>query len=87
MEGGKDEAVVARLPGELDAGGVGDAGNGDAVAVLGGRTKWLGHLLFTHAPIGGHKGCSTQEEGHHCLDEGEARGTHPLQECHHAGIN
>lgn len=85
VEGWEDKAVVARLPGELDAGGVGDAGNGDAVAVLGGRTEWLGHLLSAHAPVGGHEGHATQEERHHRLDEGEARGTHLLQERHHAG--
>lgn len=82
---GEDEAVVPRLPGELDVGGVGDAGDGDAVAVLGGRTERLGHLLFAHAPVGGHKGHAAQEERHERLDEGEARGTHLLQEGHHVG--
>ena len=85
MEGGEDEAVVPRLPEELDVGGVGHAGNGDAVAVLGGRTEGLGHFLFPHAPVGGHEGDAAQEEGHHRLDEGEARGAHLLHERHHAG--
>lgn len=51
MKGGEDEAVVPRLPEELDVGGVGDAGDGDAVAVLGGSTQRFGHLLFAHAPV------------------------------------
>lgn len=83
MKGGEDESVVPRLPGELDAGGVGDTGNWDAVAVLGGRTQRLWHLLFAHAPVGGHEGNAAQEERHDRLDEGEAGGTHLLQECHH----
>lgn len=86
MKGGEDKAVVPRLPGELHVGGVGDAGNGDAVAVLGGRAKRLGHLLFPHAPVGGHEGQGTQEERHDRLDKGEARGAHLLQERHGAGI-
>lgn len=85
MKGGEDKAVVPRLPRELNAGGVGDAGHRDAVAVLGGRTKGLGHLLFTHAPVGGHDGPAAQQERHDRLDEGEARGTHQLQERHRTG--
>lgn len=86
VEPGEDEAVVPRLPGELDAGGVGHAGDGDAVAVLGGRTERLGHLLFAHAPVGGHEGHAAQEEGHERLQEGEARGAHLLQEGHRVGV-
>lgn len=86
MKGGEDEAVVSRLPEELDVGGVGDAGDGDAVAVLGGSTEGFGHLLFAHAPVRGHEGHPTQEQRHYGLDEGEARGTHLLQERHHSGI-
>lgn len=85
VEGGEDEAVVPRLPEELDVGGVGHAGNGDAVAVLGGRAEGLGHLLFPHTPVGGHEGNAAQEEGRHRLDEGEARGAHLLHQRHHAG--
>lgn len=84
MEGGEDEAVVSRLPEELDVGGVGDAGDGDAVAVLGGSTEGFGHLLLAHAPVRGHEGHPAQEQRHYCLDEGEARGTHLLQERHHS---
>ncbi len=86
MKGGKDKAVVPRLPGELDVGGVGDAGNRDAVALLDGRAKRLGHLLFAHAPVGGQEDHAAQEERHHRLDKGEARGAHLLQERHRAGI-
>lgn len=84
MKGGEDKAVIPRLPGEMDDGGVGDAGDRDAVAVLDGRTERLGHLLFSHAPVGRHEGNAAQEERHNCLDKGEARGTHLLQECHRA---
>lgn len=51
MKAGEDKAVVTRLPEELNVGGVGDTGDGDAVAVLDGSAKGLRHLLFTHAPI------------------------------------
>lgn len=61
VKGREDKAVVPRLPEELDVGGVGDARNGDAVAVLGGSTKGFGHLLFTHAPVRGQEGHATQE--------------------------
>lgn len=83
---GEDEAVVPRLPGELDVGGVGHAGNGDAVAVFGGRTEGLRHLLSAHAPVRGHEGHAAQEERHKRLDKGEARGTHLLQEGHREGV-
>lgn len=73
MEGGEDEAVVPRLPGELDVGGVGHAGNGDAVGVLCGRAERLGQLLAPRAPVGGHEGHATHEERYNRLDEGEAR--------------
>lgn len=86
MKLGEDEAVVPRLPGELDVGGVGHAGNGDAVAVLGGRAERLGHLLFAHAPVRGQEGHSAQEEGQERLHKGEARGTHLLQKRHHVGV-
>lgn len=85
MKGGEDKAVISRLPGEMHAGGVGDAGDGDAVAVLGGRAERLGHLLFAHAPVGRHEGNTAQEERHNRLDEGETRGSDLLQERHHAG--
>lgn len=86
MKGREDEAVVACLPVELDVGGVGDAGNGDAVAVLGGSAEGLGHLLSTHAPVRRHEGHAAQEQRQDCLDEGEARGTHLLQERHGTGV-
>lgn len=86
MEDGEDEAVVPGLPGELDGGGVGHAGNGDAVNVLDGRAEGLGHLLPTRAPVGGHEGDAPREEGHNGLEEGEARGTHLLQESHGEGV-
>lgn len=86
VKGGEDEAVVARLPVELDVGGVGDAGNGDAVALLGGSAEGLGHLLATHAPVRRHEGRAAQEQRQDCLDEGQARGTHLLQERHGAGV-
>lgn len=82
MKGGEDEAVVARLPEELDVGGVGDAGHRDAVGVFVGGAKGLWHLLLPHAPVGGHEGHPGQEEGGQRLDEGQARGTHLLQERH-----
>lgn len=84
MKVGEDEAVVSGLPEELEVGGVGHAGNGDAVAVFSGCAQRLGHLLFPHTPEGGREGHGAQEERHDCLEEGEGRGTHPLQECHHA---
>lgn len=86
MKGGEDEAVVPGLPEELDVGGVGHAGHGDAVAVFGGRTERFRHLLFTNAPIGGHEGHGAEEERRNGLDEGEARRTHLLQERHAAGL-
>lgn len=86
MKGGEDEAIVPGLPEELDVGRVGDARNWDAVAVLGGGTEGLGHLLPAHAPVGGHEGGATQEQRHDRLDEGEARGAYSLQERHHAGV-
>lgn len=61
MEGREHKAVVPRLPEELDVGGVGDARNRDAVAVLGGSTKGFGHLLLTHAPVRGQEGRDTEE--------------------------
>ena len=86
VKGGEHEAVIPGLPEELDVGGVGQAWNGDAVAVLGWRTERLGHLPLTHAPEGRHEGHSAEEERHDCLEEGEGWGTHPLQECHHARL-
>lgn len=86
MKGGEDEAIVPGLPEELDVGRVGDAWNWDAVAVLGGGTEGLGHLLLAHAPVGGHEGGATQEQRHDCLDEGEARGAYSLQERHCTGV-
>lgn len=85
MKGREDKAVIARLPGELDVGGVGQAGDGDAVAVFDGRTERFGHFLFAHAPVGRHEGNTAQEERDNRLDEGEARGTHLLQERHRSG--
>lgn len=82
VKGGKDEAVVARLPEELDVGGVGDSGHWDAVGVFGGGAEGLWHLLLTHTPVGGHEGHATQGQGGERLDEGDARGTHLLQERH-----
>lgn len=82
MKGGKDEAVVARLPEELDVGGVGDSGHWDAVGVFGGGAEGLGHLLLTHAPVGGQEGNAAQEQGGQRLEEGDARGAHLLQERH-----
>lgn len=82
MKGGKNEAVVARLPEELDVGGVGDSGHWDAVGVFGGGAEGLGHLLLAHAPVGGHEGHGAQEQGGQRLDEGDARGPHPLQQRH-----
>lgn len=86
MKGGEDEAIVPGLPEELDVGRVGDARNWDAVAVLGGGTEGLGHLLLAHAPVGGHEGGATQKQRHDRLDEGEARGAYSLQERHRAGV-
>lgn len=86
MKGGEDEAIVPGLPEELDVGRVGDARNWDAVAVLGGGTEGLGHLLLAHTPVGGHEGGATQEQRHDCLDEGEARGAYSLQERHCTGV-
>lgn len=83
---GEDKAVVAGLPEVLNPGGVGDAGNGDAIGLLGGRTQRFGHLLLTHAPVGGHEGRGAQEVRQKCLDKGEARGAHPLHECHRARV-
>ena len=85
MKGGEDKAVVPRLPGELDV-GVGDAGDGDALAVLGGRTERLGHLLSAHAPVGRHEGSAAREKRHNGLDKREARGAHLLPERHQAGF-
>lgn len=86
VELGEDKAVVPGLPEELHAGGVGHSGNGDAVAVLGGRAERLGHLLPAHAPVGGQEGHGPQEESDGSLDEGEARGAHLLQEVHLGGL-
>lgn len=83
MKGGEDEAVVARLPEELDVGGVGDSRHWDTIGVFGGGAERLWHLLLTYAPVGGHEGHPAQEEGGKRLDEGEARGTHLLQERHY----
>lgn len=80
----EDEAVVSGFPGEEDAGGVGDARDGDAVAVFGGRTQRFGHLLFTHAPVGGQEGEAAQQKGQGRLDEGQVRRAHLLQQRHHA---
>lgn len=85
VEGGEDEAVVPGLPEELDVGVVVQAGDGDAVGVLGGRAERLWHLLFTRAPEGGHKGQGAQEERQNRLEEGKGRRTHLLQESHHGG--
>lgn len=85
VEGGEDKPVIPGLPGDLDAWRVGQSGNGDAVSVLDGRAERLGHLLFTHAPVGGRKGYAAQEEGHDRLDEGEARGADLLEEGHNGG--
>lgn len=79
---GKDEAVVARLPEELDVGVVGDSGHWDAVGVFGGGAEGLRHLLLPHTPVGGHEGHAAQKQGGEGLDEGDARGTHLLQERH-----
>lgn len=83
MKGGEDEAVVARLPEELDVGGVGDSRHWDTIGVFGGGAERLWHLLLTYAPVGGHEGQPAQEKGGKRLDEGEARGTHLLQERHY----
>lgn len=71
VKGGEDEAVVPGLPEELDVRGVGHAGDGNTVGVLGGRAERLGHLLFALAPEGGHQGHRVQEERHDGLEEGE----------------
>lgn len=84
MESREDEAVVSRLPEELDVGGVGHSGDGDAVGVLGGCAERLGHLLLSHTPEGGHEGYGVQEERHDRLEEGQGRGAHPLKEGHRA---
>lgn len=82
MEGGEYKAVVAGLPEELDVGGIGDTGHGDAVAVLLGSAKGLRDLLLSDAPVGGQEGSGAQEEGHHRLHKGEAGGSYTLQERH-----
>lgn len=82
MEGGEYKAVVAGLPEELDVGGIGDTGHGDAVAVLLGSAKGLRDLLLSDAPVGGQEGSGAQEEGHHRLHKGEAGGSYSLQERH-----
>lgn len=87
VKGGKDEAVVARLPEELDVGGVGDPRHWDAVGVLGGGAEGLWHLLLTHTPVGGQEGHAAQEQRGQRLDEGDARGTHLLQERHRVQEN
>lgn len=79
----EDEAVVARLPEELDVGGVGHARHRDAPLELGGRAERLGHLLLARAPEGGGEGHGAQQEGHDCLEEGQGRGAHSLEEGHH----
>lgn len=78
----EDEAVVARLPEELDVGGVGQARHRDAPRELGGRAERLGYLLLARAPEGGGEGHGAQQEGHDCLEEGQGRGAHPLEEGH-----
>lgn len=85
MKGGEDEAVVARLPEELDVGGVGDSRHWDAVGVFGGGAEGLRNLLLSHTPVGGQEGHAAQEQGGQRLDEGDARGAHLLQERHHVG--
>lgn len=82
VKGGEDETVVTRLPEELDVGGVGHSGHWDAVGVFGGGAERLRHLLLTYTPVGGHEGHPAKEQGGKRLDEGEARGTHLLQERH-----
>lgn len=82
MKGGEDKAVVARLPEELDVGGVGHSRHWDAVGVFVGGAERLWHLLLTDTPVGGHEGHTAKEQGGKRLDEGETRGTHLLQERH-----
>lgn len=78
MEGREYKAVVPGLPEELDVGGVGDTGHGDAVAVLVGSAERLGDLLLANAPVGGQEGSGAQEERRQRLDKGEAWGSYPL---------
>lgn len=65
MEGREDEAVVPRLPGELDGGEVmRDPGHRYAFGQFIGRAEGLGDLLTALTPVGRQEGHGPQDQRH-----------------------